>query len=140
MVPIFDSDYLNGLSELEKWIYFIKHAHIIAAYPYNNNNKKINIDNNNSKSALEQAYELIDMELWSNSEIIEFCDIIINTFNSFSLMEDVMDDTLDSMLLLWPLDQKDPPGDPSLLSYDAKKFLLEDGYYYYYYYRYSHYC
>ena len=113
--PSFDRSYLGSRTELEHWLYFIKHAHILAAKP-----KDL------AYPSLSQAYDLMDMELWTNAEILQYVYEIVDEFNDFSVGVEEAESGADMLLALWPLNDKVPclPIDEIML--DARSVLQRE--------------
>ena len=111
--PSFDSHYLNSLSELEHWIYFIKHAHILATEP-----KDL------AFPLLSQVYDLMDMEKLTNTELLQYSEELIGDFNDVSLSVEDAEVGADSLLSMWPLAQETPPVACELLVFDARAMLF----------------
>ena len=113
--PSFDTHYLNSLSELEHWIYFIKHAHILAAKP-----KDL------TYPSLSQAYDLMDMEQWTNAELLQYVDELMEDFNDLSVSIDDAETGANALLSMWPLTEEVPSISNELLVFDARSVLLPE--------------
>ena len=113
--PSFDRSYLGSRTELEHWLYFIKHAHILAAKP-----KDL------AYPSLSQAYDLMDMELWTNAEILQYVYEIVDKFHSFCLLIDEAESGIDMLLTLWPLTDEVPRLPIDELVFDARSLLLRE--------------
>ena len=113
--PTFDRQYLSSLTELEHWIYFIKHAHILVA-------KQKDL----AYSSLSKAYDLMDMESWTNVEILQYVNELIGEFHDFSISIKSAETGADTLLSLWPLTEETLPISDELLVFDARSALLSE--------------
>lgn len=113
--PSFDRSYLNSLTELEHWIYFIKHAHVLAAKP-----KDL------AYPFLSQAYDLMDMESWTNAEVLQYVNELMEDFHDFSVNIESAETGADTLLSLWPLTEETSPISSELLVFDARSAFVSE--------------
>jgi hypothetical protein len=66
----------------------------------------------------------MDMELWTNTELLQYVDELMTKFHSFSIILKDAKAGADALLSMWPSAKKPPPTACELLEYDARAILL----------------